>query len=333
MGRYSLSLALCAVLLFSSWPSPATESQEQILDITEWQVPWPNTRPRDPWYGPGDRVWFVGQVGHYVAILDPRSGEFRRFDLEPGAGPHTVIADDEGAWYAGNRVQNIGRIDPVSGARDVFVLPGEGPRDPHTMAFTRNGDIWFTLQHANQIGLFRRETRQITLFDVATPHARPYGLVVDAEDRPWFVLFGTNALGTLDLAAGKVKEIRLPRGDSRPRRLALTPDGGVWYVDYAQGYLGRYDPRSDAIEEWRAPAGQRSGPYAMGADAQGRLWFVETGVHPNRFVGFDPATRTFTEPVPIPSGGGVVRHMMFHGPTNSFWFGTDTNTIGRAQLK
>ncbi|WP_290647746.1 hypothetical protein [Aquisalimonas sp.] len=53
---------------------------------------------------------------------------------------------------------------------------------------------------------------------------------------------------------------------------------------------------------------------------------------PNRFVGFDPDTEEFTNPVEIDSGGGVVRHMTFHEGTGSFWFGTDENTIGRAEV-
>lgn len=327
-----LFFAACAAAFIFS-PLAAAEVKEPAVEITEWEVPWPDTRPRDPWYGPEDKVWFVGQVGHYVATLDPKTGAFKRYDLEKGAGPHTVIVDEAGAWYAGNRVQHIGRIDPQTGQREIFELPGDGVRDPHTMAFTKQGDIWFSVQHGNQVGHLKRETREIVLYDIASPRARPYGLVVDEQDRPWFVLFGTNALGTIDPATGQITEIRLPRSEARPRRLAVTADGMVWYVDFAQGYLGRYNPATQAIDEWPTPGGRASGPYAMGADAQGRLWWVETGIMPNRFVGFDPASERFTAPVAIGSGGGVVRNMMFHQGTGSFWFGTDTDTIGRATVR
>jgi len=334
MKRFPLLVVMVAALALFPWMTPAAEKTGgPLLDITEWEVPWVNTRPRDPWYGPSDKVWFVGQTGHYVATLYPRSGEFIRYELEAGAGPHTVIADESGAWYAGNRAQHIGRIDPNTGMREIIPLPGAGTRDPHTMAFTRKGDIWFSVQHGNQVGFLNRESRKITLYDIATPRARPYGLVVDAQDRPWFVLFGTNALGTLDSATGKVREIQLPRSESRPRRLAVTADAMVWYVDFAQGYLGRFNPKTEAITEWPMPGGRACGPYAMAADAQGRLWYVETGIRPNRFVGFDPKTEAFTEPIPIDSGGGSVRHMIFHAGTNSLWFGTDANTIGRATVR
>lgn len=72
-------------------------------EITEWRVPWDASRPRDPYVAPDGSVWFVGQREHYVARFDPETEEFKRFDLEPGAGPHTVIVGDDGiAWYAGN---------------------------------------------------------------------------------------------------------------------------------------------------------------------------------------------------------------------------------------
>lgn len=326
--------ALATTFIFSPFAGPAAAAEKAFtVEITEWEVPWPGTRPRDPWYGPDEKVWFVGQVGHYVATLDPKTDEFMRYDLERGAGPHTVIVDDAGAWYAGNRVQHIGLIDPKTGQREIFKLPGDGVRDPHTMAFTSGGDIWFTVQHGNQVGLLKRETRQITLYDINFPGSRPYGLVVDKGDRPWFVLFGTNALATIDPATGNVTTFRLPRSEAHPRRLDTTSDGMVWYVDFANGYLGRYNPGTHHFEEWQTPGGRASGPYAMGADGQGRLWFVETGMHPNRFVGFDPISETFTEPVPIGSGGRVVRNMMYHEESRAFWFGTDTDTIGRAMVK
>lgn len=67
-------------------------------------------------------------------------------------------------------------------------------------------------------------------------------------------------------------------------------------------------------------------------DDQDRIWLVESGVDPNMFVGFDTRSNKFIGSTPIESGGGTVRHMVFHEPTNSIWFGTDTNYLGRAIL-
>jgi len=69
----------------------ATVSASTVLDkppvIKEWPVPWADTRPRDPYVDPTTgRIWFCGQAGHYLAYFVPETGEFKRYDLEPGAG-------------------------------------------------------------------------------------------------------------------------------------------------------------------------------------------------------------------------------------------------------
>lgn len=80
------------------------------------------------------------------------------------------------------------------------------------------------------------------------------------------------------------------------------------------------------------PGGPDARPYAMTVDDRDRLWLVETGAQPNRLVGFDPGIGAFTAGAAIPSGGGTVRHMIFHAPSGAIWFGTDQNTIGRATV-
>jgi virginiamycin B lyase len=166
-----------------------------------------------------------------------------------------------------------------------------------------------------------------------TQGARPYGIVVDPSGRPWFNEFGTNKIGTIDPATMQLKEYTLPNERSRPRRIEVTSDDVIWYGDYTRGMLGRLDPRDGRVREWPNPGGAASLPYAMTVDDQDRLWFVETGKQPNRLVGFDPKTSEFFSVTPIQqSGGRTVRHMTFHRPTRTLWFGTDANTIARAAV-
>jgi virginiamycin B lyase len=300
------------------------------IDIKEWQVPWERTRPRDPYVDGQGRVWFVGQTADYLAYLVPSTGEFKRFPLDSGAGPHNQIVDKDGfVWYAGNRAAHIGRLDPRDGSITKYPMPGGAPRDPHTLVFDKNGDIWFTAQGGNAIGKLTVATGAVQIVNVQTPNARPYGIVIDSKNRPWIVLFGTNKLATVD--SGMVlREIALPRAEIRPRRLEVTSDDKIWYGDYATGVLGRYDPATGKVDEWPLPGGPGARPYAMALDGADRIWLVETGARPNRFVGFDTKKLEFGEATNIPSGAGTVRHMVYHAPSKAIWFGTDANTIGRA---
>lgn len=311
-------------------PAAATA---QTVDLKEWTVPWPDTRPRDPYVDGQGRVWFVGQQGNYIAYLEPKSGEFKRFTIEDGTHPHNLVVDQGGiVWYAGNRNARIGRLDPANGTIKTFPMPDSAARDPHTLIFDGRGNLWFTVQGGNHVGRLQPATGKIDLIKVSTPRARPYGIAIDSKGRPWVNLFGTNKLASIDPATLALREIALPRPEARSRRIAVTPDDAVWYVDYVGGLLGRYDPASGKFEEWALPSGEQSRPYAMALDDKNRIWLVETGVQPNNFVGFDPQTKTFLAQAPIGSGGGAVRHMYFHPATREVWFGTDTGTIGRARV-
>ncbi len=307
------------------------------VDIQEWKVPWEDTRPRDPYAVSQQEVWFVGQGDDYIAKLNPETGDFTRVELPDGAGPHNLIVDTDGTvWYAGNRMAHIGRYDSNAGDGKIhqIAMPDGKPRDPHTLVFDVHDNIWFTAQGGNTIGRLNKKTEKVDIIDVPTRSARPYGIVMDrAGEQPWIVLFGTNRLATVDPDSLELTEYELPREDTRPRRLEITSDGMIWYVDYAEGYLGRFNPENQEVEEWEMPAGSDARPYGMVVDNRDRLWFVETGPGPNRFVGFDPKLEEFFSITDIPSGGGAVRHMHYHEPTGSVWFGTDTDTIGRARVE
>ena len=334
--RRSLATALVALAASSPLVPASARAQaaaaEPPIQLQEWAVPWKDSRPRDPMRDPATgRVWFVGQQGNYVATLDPRTGAFRRFEIDAGTHPHNVIVDARGdAWYAGNRNAMIGRIDGTTGAVTRYPMPDAAARDPHTLVADGRGSIWFTVQGGNRVGRLDTRTGQVRLVAVPTPRARPYGIVVDKSGRPWFDLFGSNKIGTIDPKTMALREYPLPNERTRPRRIALTSDGAVWYVDYTRGMLGRLDPRTGRVREWANPGGAGSLPYAMTVDDRDRLWFVETGAQPNRLVGFDPRAERFVVGSPIESGGGTVRHMTFDPGTGTIWFGTDAGTIGRA---
>ncbi len=311
----------------------AESSTADSLEIKEWLVPWEKSRPRDPYVDKLGRVWFVGQRGHYVANLEPETGEFNRYDLEPGTGPHNlIVGDDLTVWYAGNLKRHIGRLDTATGRITKIEMPDSDARDPHTLTFDSNGDIWFTVQQGNFVGKLTVASSRIRLIEMPTRKSRPYGIALDSNDVPWVVEFGSNKLVRIDVDSMAPIEIELPRRKARPRRLAITSDDRVWWVDYALGLLGRYDPVNGEFTEWPLPSGDDSRPYGMAADKHDRLWVVETGVSPNRFVGFDTRAERFLEGEEVPSGGGTIRHMYYHEPAGEVWFGTDTNYVGRAKV-
>lgn len=343
MRTPTLVLGLGTALLLPALPAAA---QGPLDDPTlqEWEVPYAQSRPRDPMVGPDGRVWFVGQAGAYVAVFDPESGDFTKYDTD-GVFPHNLLVDSEGTvWYSGNAAESgktarhIAKLDPETGAIEKFMMPDERARDPHTLIFDSQGDIWFTVQGGNFIGKLWTQTGEIRLVESLQIEgsrrgnsSRPYGIVLDSNDRPWVALFNTNRVATVDPETFELETFELP-DNARPRRIEITSDDIVWYGDWTRGTLGRLDPETGEVTEFPLPSGEGSRPYGMAVDDSDRIWFVETGPKPNRFVGFDPMTSRFFSEVEIESGGGSVRHMYFHAETNSIWFGADVNTVGVAKL-
>jgi virginiamycin B lyase len=304
-----------------------------ISEPRTWQTPWDKTRPRDPFVDHQGRVWFVGQVGDYVAHLDPKSGEFKRYTIEEGTHPHNLVVDAKGmVWFTGNTNGRIVRLDPATGKLTNYMMPDPAVKDPHTMTFDKKGDAWFTAQGAGVVGKLTQADGKIRLWKM-DKGSRPYGIWLDSKDRPYFDLFGTNKIGTIDPATGDFKAYTLPNDRSRPRRIALTSDDAIWYGDYTRGFLGKLDPNTGAIEEYALPSGPASLPYAMTVDDRGRIWLAETGIQPNALVAFDPAKKAFTERIPIiAEGPNAIRHMVFDKSTRQIWFGGDANMIGRLKV-
>jgi len=44
-------------------------------------------------------------------------------------------------------------------------------------------------------------------------------------------------------------------------------------------------------QEWRSPGDPDSEPYGIAATPDGTVWYVETGLTPNRIIGFNPKTQ------------------------------------------
>src|SRR6201984_2455034 len=188
------ALALCLIPLGAA-PSPAPT-------ITEYLLPRARAFPHDPAVGADGIVWYTDQANSYIGRLDPETGKVTDFPTPtPASGPHGIlVAPDGGVWYTAHFQGRLGRLDPATGTIKEYPLPA-GARDPHTPLY-RAGKIWFTVQGSNMYGWLDPASGAAKVFPVATPDARPYGLVNGADGTIWMALFGTNAIARIDPADG-----------------------------------------------------------------------------------------------------------------------------------
>jgi virginiamycin B lyase len=279
------------------------------VNIREWLLPTLGQRPHDPLAMRDGAIWWTGQYANRLGRLDPTTSTAHEFPLDTGnSGPHGLVEDAAGnIWYTAMSVNRIGRFDPATGTVTEYAMPDPQARGPHTPIFDQRGVLFFTLQ-SGHVGRINPATGEVTVARTPTASTYPYGIQVNSTGVPWYVDFNGNRVGSVNPVTLEIREYRLPNAASRPRRIALTPDDAVWYTDYPRGYLGRFDPVTGEVREWLSPGGPRSQPYGI-ASVGDVLWYSEAGVKPNTLVRFDSRSQTF-QTWAIPSGGGVVRHMM-----------------------
>jgi virginiamycin B lyase len=289
------------------------------IQIQEWDVPGGAAAlPHDPAVAPDGSGWYAAYNVNVLGRVDSTTGQIKEFQLPTAnSGPHGLTADSQGnIWYTGNRAALIGKLNPKTGQVTEYKMPDPAARDPHTPAFDQNGVLWFTVQNGNSVGKLDPRTGAIVLAASLTEKAMPHGMVVNSRGTPFFGMAGANKIGAVNPETMKITEYVLPDG-ARPRRIAVAADDAIWYADNARGFLGRLDPRTGSVKEFPSPGGPKAAPYGIAITRDGAIWFSESEVQPNTVVRFDPRTET-TRSWAIPSGGGIVRHMVA-APDGTLW--------------
>ena len=106
-------LAFAAVLM--AWQPPVAAQQQGKVD--EGMGRRMGRPHRDPAVAPDGKVWFVGQAGNYIAHFDPKTEQFKRYEIEEGTNPTASTSIRRGSSGTGNRNGRIGRLRAAAGSR------------------------------------------------------------------------------------------------------------------------------------------------------------------------------------------------------------------------
>ena len=222
--------------------------------------------------------------------------------------PHDVIVDAEGiAWYSSFGEQNLGRLDPKTGAVTEYPVPVVKPGFPTGLLGLRSdqdGNLWLGNMYQAQIVKFDRKTQKFTTWklppeqniDAAQVNmVSPQSSHVDGK--VWTQNNGFAGVHRLDIATGKVETWEpfknAPKGE--PHNIYdVVPDSknNVYFTDFRQKHIGRIDAKTGEIKLFAiltpSPALRRGQ-----MDAQDRLWFGE--YRGDKIGMFDTKTEKFTE--------------------------------------
>ena len=216
--RASMSLRRLCWFTLALTLAGATTVETLNVQIQEYEVPTPKSRPHDPALAPDGSLWYTGQGANKLGRLDPKTGEFKEYPLKtPNSGPHGLVADKDGnIWFTAISGGYVGRLDPKTSEISEY-RPDDGTEiDPHTPVFDRNGVLWFTNEQTNYIGRLDPKTGKMILTKVPTSHAVPYGIVILQNNTPLFCEFGTNKLASIDPNTMKIRRQLASSGCAPP---------------------------------------------------------------------------------------------------------------------
>ena len=263
---------------------------------------------------------------------------------------HDLELGPDGLVYAVDMSQNaIVTLDPVSGKRDLYRLPGRY-RGPHSIELGNDGHMWLTLCSSGEMAKFNIKTKEFTIISSAEPPARrgsyPHTLRInpkDPEGLVWYTDAGRNSCFSLHPKTLKVKEYKLlnknqavgaGKGESRgitPYGIDFSPvDGKIWYSKLNGNRIGRIDPNAEDgdIKEWNPPF---RGPRRLHVAADGMVWVP--GFGSGVFGRFDPKTEEW-KVYELPDAENQIPYALNIDPKGYVWIcGTGSDSLHRFDPK
>src|SRR5262249_45253447 len=184
--------------------------------------------PHDVAPAPDGTVWFSGQSQGFAGRFDPKTGRLEKIPLGPGAAPHGVIVGPDGnAWLTEGGQNAIARVDAKSKEVKLLPLPKEFARaNLNTLAFDKNGAVWFT----GQSGFYGRADPRTGRVDAwkAPKGPGPYGIAATPAGDVWYASLAGDHIARIDTTSGAVMVVQPPKPGVGPRRIWSDSNGMLW---------------------------------------------------------------------------------------------------------
>lgn len=189
-------------------------------------------------FGGDGRLWFTGQAGIYGS-LDPKTGVMRVFDAPRGYGPYGIHHRPDGeVWFSSLAGSYIARIEPESGAVEVFDPPTEDAGARRVWSDSK-GILWVSEWNAGQLARFDPATGAWREWALPGDDPSDYAVYVDEKDMVWISDFGANAILRFDPATERFESFPIPRGHADVRQM-LGRAGEVWTAESGTDRLTVY---------------------------------------------------------------------------------------------
>ncbi|MFO1426172.1 MAG: hypothetical protein U1F11_04195 [Steroidobacteraceae bacterium] len=237
-------------------------------------------------------VWIMDRGASSLVKVEPSTA--RVTDHKGHGGGEFLTVDVDGTvWYGG-----LSHYDPRSNLHDEYRFEWKQSFRAipiSSLIIDSRGDIWLSLLPTGGLARFDRKGNTVDWWDVPVLRSRPYGIILDRDDKVWFANYHNSGVTRFDPATGSFRNYPLTLGaPTNIRRLTVDSQNRVWSATWGSralqnGALYRLDPQSGAVEEFRIGI-PYTNPYDVEVDAADNVWIATD----NHVLRFDPVARRFT---------------------------------------
>jgi virginiamycin B lyase len=235
-----------------------------------------NSAPHGVIAGPDGAAWITDSGQNAIVSFDPGTREVTVHRLPEDTGYvnlNTAAFDGAGTlWFTGQS-GFYGRLDPQSGAIEVFEAPGG--RGPYGITATPAGEIYYASLAGSHIAAVDRKSGAATVIEPPTPDQGARRVWSDSSGDIWVSEWSAGQVSRYRPAAGDWQSWRLPGDEPRAYAVYVDEQDMVWLSDFGADAVVRFDPASETFESFPGSAPGADVRQILGRP--GEVWAPESG--------------------------------------------------------
>src|SRR5437879_13081425 len=173
----------------------------------------------------------------------------------PRSRPHDpALAPDGSLWYTGQGANDVGGLDPKTGAFKEYPLKTAGS-GPHGPVADSDGNIWFTAISGGYVGKLDQQSGEITEYrPLDGTKIDPHTPAFDHDGTLWFTNEETNYIGHLDPKNGKMTLVKVPTAHAVPYGIVLLQNNTPFSCEFGTHKPAGVEPKNMTIHEYTLPS-------------------------------------------------------------------------------
>jgi virginiamycin B lyase len=245
---------------------------------TVTQIPLGNgSAPHGVIIGPDGAAWITDGGLNAIVRVDASTRAVKSYPLpanRPNANLNTATFDNAGIlWFTG-QAGVYGRLDPATGAMQVFDAPRG--RGPYGITTTPSGDVYYASLAGNHIARIDLATAAATVLEPPTAGQGARRVWSDSTGRIWVSEYNAGRVGRYDPGTNQWTEWPLPGGNAKAYSVYVDDRDLVWLTDFTANTIVRFDPVTETFTTVNLPGPNAAVRQMLGRP--GEAWGAASGL-------------------------------------------------------